>query len=185
MAKTTEGSYKLIQPIINAIDEEMQKEKEYRIDFPVIPNTHHKVSTIKKYIEDYIKEFKPEWKGRFQIRKNTRENSLTFNFNAVDEPFNINKKVVEEGFEAFTINKGKTSVIPPEPFQEMSESEAAIYMLGEAPNAVSFLLDMLNENTQDFVRGSPSSESAFIALMERRGYSWAFLPPNRLRIFLR
>lgn len=159
-----------LQPIITAIDDELAKDQDERIDFHIETPTP---TTLKNHLEQYKCDYRQDWKQRFQMfnYKNSKRLEFKFNFRA-NNVYKIIKPGQAEDLEVVkdTPVMGADGV----PL-ELNDIEVAGYIL-QGHQKIVVLLSCLSLKTQSWCKDPLNNEStALISLCIRLSYKITLL----------
>lgn len=178
MGKISAGTIQALQPIADAIDDELKKEQENRVNFLIqCPSP----GTMKNNLVLYKTLLRRDWNGKFWMSK--KDNGVEVNFHPKRiATFSLQPVVQDEGKrDAFSIvTTGSSSLVA----KELTDAEASHELLVENPSIMLLSIQHLSEETQNFLQDPKNADpSALIRLLQRRGYSWMVLG-NKLKVHL-
>lgn len=178
MGKLSAGTIQTLQPIAEAIDNELEKEQQNRTNFLIQCASP---GTMKNNLVLYKTLLRRDWNGKFWMSK--KDNGVAIDFhprriaNFTLQPI-VQDETKRETFSIVT--SGQDTAIA----KELTDAEASHELLVENPSVMLLSIPHLSEETQNFLQDSKNADpSALIRLLQRRGYSWMVLG-NKLKIHL-
>lgn len=178
MGKLSTGTIKALQPIAEAIDVELEKEQPNRVNFMIRCAAP---STMKSNLVLYKTLLRRDWNGKFWMTKKEEGVEINFTPNRVAN-FTLQPIVKLDPEPNFTIVASAT--VEPAILHEMTDAEASHHLLVENPSALLLNISYLTPETKAYLDDpNNADQSAFIRLLQRRGYSWTIIG-NKLKVHL-
>jgi len=182
MSKLSSGTISALQPIVEAIDAELEKEQE---DRQLITIQTNNPKTLKNNLAAYKTMFRRDWNSKFWMKKKAEAVEISFHPTAkLNFTMQIGGPPVKEDTVTFNIVKPDALRPADGPPLEMNDAQVTQYMLIENPSDVQFLVQALNEGTQNYLKDPSNNETpALINFLHRRGYKYQVILGTKLRIF--
>lgn len=181
MAKLSNGTINALQPIVEAIDAELQKDQQERCDITLQTSNP---KTLKNNLATFKSLFRRDWNSRFWMSK--KKDAVVISFNPAQR-LNFTMHVGSpQAEECLQYNIVRPDGIRPgtSPVLEMNDMEITQYLLMENPQDVQFNFLLLSVDTQKFLRDPLNEQpTALINFLQRRGYKYSLILNQRLRIF--
>jgi hypothetical protein len=170
------SSITAIQPLIDAIDAELELPQELRSNL-TIPSTDPK--KLKNYVMNYKSNFRrEEWNLKFHVVTHLKDAEkgphiyVDFNpkrggifFSSI-----IRDGQKDEDPKLFASIIGASNVTVP---VEMTDDELVMHILTENPQRLSARFSFLSEETQNYLRDPQNVQpSALMTLLTRKGLHW-------------
>lgn len=181
MGKLSSGTINKLHPIAEAIDNELQKPQEERQTIFIecaVP------ATMKNNLTLYKSMLRRDWNSRFWMRKRPTGVEISF-APSQTLPFTV-RVGKEEQIDTLQYNIVQPGGIFPGdgPALELTDTQLIQHLLMENPNSVQVLVACLSEQTQEYLKDSLNTPTtALINFLHRRGYKYAVILNNRLRIY--
>jgi hypothetical protein len=182
MSKLSSGTISALQPIVDAIDAELEKEQE---DRQLITIQTNNPKTLKNNLAAYKTMFRRDWNAKFWMKKKAEAVEISFHPTAkLNFTMHIGGSKPKEDGVTFNIVKPDALRPAEGPPIEMNDAQITQYMLIENPSDIQFLVAALNPGTQEYFKDPSNNETpALINFLHRRGYKYQVILGTKLRIF--
>jgi|DEB3_MinimDraft_2_1074329.scaffolds.fasta_scaffold00335_12 hypothetical protein len=181
MSKLSSGTISALQPIVDAIDAELEKDQ---LDRQVITIETNNPKTLKNNLAAYKTMFRRDWNSRFWMKKKEKAVEISFHPTAkLNFTMHVGNAAPEDKV-IFNIVKPDAMHPGDGPVLEMNDAQVTQHMLMENPTQAQFLISNLSEATQEYLKEPKNSEStALINFLHRRGYKYQIILGTKLRVF--
>lgn len=175
MTKLSTGTVLTLQPIIEAIDNELAKEQPDRLALRIDTD---RVSNIKNLLAAYKSQHRArDWNGKFWMNKKKDHLEISF---APPRSLTFTVKVADAEETHYTINS--TASVPTSgPLLEMTDKQILEHILTESPQFADFHTDFLSPESKAFLAGTAEQTPLFI-MLDRRGYKHVVPSLHRLHV---
>lgn len=177
MGKLSVAMMERLQPIADAIDEQLRKEQHERINFMI---ECHSPSSMKNNLVLYKTLLRRDWNSKFFMKKTSTGILIDFHPKAIIG-FTINRQEnTDYDPNSFNISIPRTNNSPA---MELNDIQLTQHLLMENPAEVFVQLSSLEQDTQRILAGDRSiPNTALLNFLGRRGYKYS-IHNNLLRIF--